>query len=346
MFNNIKKEIEKEFDKQKNYNDILSKVEGVSDMRKSKIKYALFPICTIVLAILLFNQSNLFTKEIKQNQNVNNTRWAIKKVERSKNEINNEISTLLHWNEMSITQKFPLVKYNDNEYDVGKAEIPDNMIGENLGAAVLTGRDSYTNATYSKNANLYAIKTLSKECAISVQYEDSSEYYVCTNTYYKPETLKQFMEDLNLREIVSFGTVYYNYFETDKDGNKKYVQVEFPNVSDNIIWEKLFSNTSLKNEHSDTHSHMEIIGISIDIPLLGIENISVSANEDGYIETNILGTGKCFYIGKDKVQEFVNYVIENCEGYQIVYSDKEDDENIDYTKENVIGENVTHIVSE
>ena len=36
-----------------------------------------------------------------------------------------------------------------------------------------------------------------------------------------------------------------------------------------------------------------------------------------------MDTGKTFYIGKDKVQEFVNYILDNYEGYKIVYVDAE-----------------------
>ena len=48
------------------------------------------------------------------------------------------------------------------------------------------------------------------------------------------------------------------------------------------------------------------------------ENISFSVQEGGYIKTNILDTGKLFYIGEDKTQSFVDYVTEHCEGYELV----------------------------
>ena len=39
------------------------------------------------------------------------------------------------------------------------------------------------------------------------------------------------------------------------------------------------------------------------------------------------GFGMCFNIGKDRVQAFVDYVIENCEGYRIVYVNNDNDAN-------------------
>ena len=67
MYNNLKKEIEKDFNKEKNYNAILSKVEGVSSMKKLKIKYALIPICIIIIAIVGFSARNLFNSKTVQN---------------------------------------------------------------------------------------------------------------------------------------------------------------------------------------------------------------------------------------------------------------------------------------
>lgn len=51
MYNNLKREIEKEFDKQQNYNNILSKVERVSVMRK--LKYVLAPAFVLVIAFVV-----------------------------------------------------------------------------------------------------------------------------------------------------------------------------------------------------------------------------------------------------------------------------------------------------
>ena len=61
------------------------------------------------------------------------------------------------------------------------------------------------------------------------------------------------------------------------------------------------------------------MSISIDIPALGYENISLAVTEEGYLTTNILATGKAFYIGEEKVDAFVEYVLENCSGREMVY---------------------------
>ena len=134
------------------------------------------------------------------------------------------------------------------------------------------------------------------------------------------------MKDLSLEEIISFGTMYYNYWDEDLQEN---INVEFYGVDNKIIWQKLFNNKNLENIYSDNDTakytserFSQSIDISVDIPLLGYKNISVSLTDKGYLLTNILDTGKGFYIGEDKVQEFLNYIKENYDGYKIVYVDE------------------------
>ena len=59
-----------------------------------------------------------------------------------------------------------------------------------------------------------------------------------------------------------------------------------------------------------------ILGASVDIPLLGYQNISLSVAESGCIKTNILDTGKMFCIGEEHTQAFVDYAVNECEGYK------------------------------
>ena len=131
---------------------------------------------------------------------------------------------------------------------------------------------------------------------------------------------------MNLEEIISFGTIYYNYWDEDLQED---INVEFYGVDNKIIWQKLFNNKNLENIYSDNDTEKytserfsQSIGISVDIPLLGYKNISVSLTDKGYLLTNILDTGKGFYIGEDKVQEFLDYIKDNYNGYKIVYVDE------------------------
>lgn len=227
---------------------------------------------------------------------------------------------------MSISQQFYEFEYNNNKYSSRITKISKDKILKNIGNATLTGYDTYTETTYSKKGELYSIKSIDEKCAIAVKFEGDTDYYVYVNSYYRPKTLVEFMKVLNLKENTSFGTIYYNYWDKEIQEN---INVEFYDVYNDIIWEKLFSNLNLENIYSDNDTgkytserFSQSISISVDIPLLGYKNISVSLTDKGYMITNILDTGKGFYIGEDKVKEFLGYIKENYDGYKIVYVDK------------------------
>lgn len=343
MSNNLKKEIEKDFDKEKNFATILSKIERVSSMKKFKIQYALIPICVIIIAVVGVSWTGIF----KQNQEVEgqNSRWRIKKVYvDSLEETEDGMTVLPHWDDMAIVQQFSLLEFNGKQYDGKQGEVPDEMIGERLGTATLNGFDEYTDTTYTKNASIYAINTISRECAVAIQFEGTTEYYPYINAYYRPETLGDFINDLNLKELVSFGSIWYGDSYTDNEGNFHFDNIEFYDVDDEIIWSMLFSNISLENVHDDSSMLVPLMSVSVDIPVLGYKNISCWVTDDGYLVTNILDTGKAFYIGEDKVQEFVNYILNNYEGFKIVYVDEDGNEISDAIDEEINDNNGEQIV--
>lgn len=66
MSNNLKEIMKKEFDKDKNYNEILSKVEVVSSMKNFKMKYVLAPTFILVIMIgsfMIFSDINVINQQ-------------------------------------------------------------------------------------------------------------------------------------------------------------------------------------------------------------------------------------------------------------------------------------------
>ena len=297
----------------------------VNIMKNLKLKYILAPICIVFIAVIGLYKSGIFTSKpdiiISKKDD-----WIIKEVQVDKKDTPTDTAVIPKWNEMSISQQFNEVEYNNSKYSSRITKISNNNILENIGNATLTGYDTYTETTYNKKAELYSIKDIEEKCAIAIKFEGDTDYYVYVNSYYRPTTLGEFTKDLNLEEIISFGTIYYNYWDEDLQED---INVEFYGVDNKIIWQKLFNNKNLENIYSDNDTEKytserfsQSIGISVDIPLLGYKNISVSLTDKGYLLTNILDTGKGFYIGEDKVQEFLDYIKDNYNGYKIVYVDE------------------------
>lgn len=317
----------------------------VDIMKNLKLKYILAPICVVLIAVIGFYKSGIFTS----NPDVAISKkdgWIIKEVKTDKT-TNTDTTIVPKWNEMSISQQFYEVEYNNNKYSSRTTKISKDKILKNTGNTTLTGYDTYTETTYSKKGDLYSIKGIAEKCAIAVKFEGDTDYYVYVNSYYRPKTLGEFIEVLNLKDNISFGTIYYNYWDKDSEEN---INVEFYDVDNEIIWNKLFSNLNLENIYSDNDTgkytserFSQSISISVDIPLLGYKNISISLTDKGYMLTNILDTGKGFYIGEDKVKEFLEYIKENYDGYKIVYVDENvreiTDKNME-TENNIVEEKI------
>lgn len=207
------------------------------------------------------------------------------------------------WSDLEVQRKFQIITYNNTEYSTTNINVlelidGDSCVGNYLCATTSTGYSIYENGKeYTINCEIYALNNISTECAVAVKFEGYEGFYSYKNQMYYPETLGNLINDLNLRENLEMNHIYYN-------GN----YYTLPDMS--VVWELLLSDTWVKNS-GEANYGIEQIGLSVNVKVLGHMNISLSINEEGYLITNILDTGKSFYIGKDKVNEFIKYVQEN-----------------------------------
>lgn len=235
-------------------------------------------------------------------------------------EVAPDIAYIPPWDELSITDQYSELDFDGVKYSSRKAQISTDMLQEKIGDYTAHGTDMINDIKYTKNVTVYSVKDISSECVVAVKLEGTEEHYVYVNSHYRHETLGDFIADLNLKELLSFGKVSYNY---DEIKGKTYIneRVDFNDVGDEVIWQKLLSDTTLKNVYSDEKFYEStVISISVDVDLLGYENIGLWITEDGYMHTNILDTGKTFYIGKEKLNEITNYLLDNCDGERYVYT--------------------------
>lgn len=227
-----------------------------------------------------------------------------------------EIPSMPKWDELSVSEKYIFMNFNGKLYDSRIAKLQPGQIGDSLGKTEIYGIDFYTEEKHYINGDVYTLDGISENCALAVKIEGEEDFFAYVNSYYKPDTLGQFIYDLNLRENMDFGSVWY-YVE--KSG--KYTTIEFVDVPSSAVWDMLLSDLSIENvKDYDSHMFINKISISVNIPVLGYKNISLGVTEDGYLTTNILATGKAFFIGENKAKDFEKYITENCQGYEIVYT--------------------------
>ncbi len=242
--------------------------------------------------------------------------YPVEKIPIAESSTSTEIAVVPRWEEMTDAQRYSEVEAVGNVYVTNDHQTSAEQIDAMLEQAIMIGFDEYTEQTHTVTAEVYSVDGFSSECVTAVRFDESEEYYIYLNHLYKPDTLGQFVEDLNLRETLVTDTVYYDYRKPNGD----YANIRFDDLDTQKVWELLFSDLSAENvKDYDQMWFISKMSIGIDIPTLGYENISLAVTEDGYLTTNILATGKAFYIGEEKVDAFVDYVLENCSGKEIVY---------------------------
>lgn len=293
-------------------------------IKRRRIKRSIISIaCVFVIAL-----AGIGAQQAIQYRNIDPIYKKILKFPEVKHKYNDDnhvtedemIVIIKPWDELTITEQYSELKFGEVMYSGRNKQVAVDMLLDELGQYTAYGFDDINQTKHTKNATVYSVKNISSDCVVAVKPDGVEEYYIYTNAHYKPKTLGDFIDDLNLREIISFGNASYNYSKIIDD---TYIseKVQFINVGDKVIWEKLLNDTKLKNIHSDEEFYgPSIISIRVDIELLGYENIGLWITEDGYMQTNILDTGKTFFIGKEKVAEITNYLLDNCDGERYVYT--------------------------
>lgn len=291
----------------------------------------------IIITIFIYLLYNNNKKEVQNTKNkkqiyINNnddkkTLWETKYVKKDKSQ---KTETLLFsettaWNKKEIYKKFDIVNFNSSNYLSNNSRLEYQNLGDFIKRISVSAYND-ENVEQIIIANIYEIKNISSKCAIAVNFENDMNYYIYINLYYTPNTLLDLVEDLNFKEIISISSISYNYKYFDENGKEQNENIEFVDIKKDDIWNKLFYDLSLENLCEEANLHREyIMTINSNISLLN-SDIYINITNDGYLSINVLGTEKIFYIGNNKIQEFVNYVIDNYTGYKIVYINDIEDE--------------------
>ena len=176
------------------------------------------------------------------------------------------------------------------------------------------GVDEVTLEMHEQTVSIYSITGMAEEAAVAIRFNDDDEYsYAYVNFEYVPETLGEFIDALNLREELATSLCYRGHGDD---------MVYYEDVTTEYIWEALLSDaTAVNYPDADpfTNSANKILDICVQVNVLGYHNHAIWLTDNGYLCTNILETGKYFYIGEDKVNAFVNEVINNHQAYKYVY---------------------------
>ncbi|MCI7690962.1 MAG: hypothetical protein MSR67_01060, partial [Oscillospiraceae bacterium] len=174
----------------------------------------------------------------------------------------------------------------------------------------------YTDEKHEITVSVYPIDKISETTALAVKFPEDGKFYVYYNQNYIPKTLGDFIDDLNLTENLKISTtatcttIENGYLTTRK----------YSNIDTTKLMEILLSGRNVPTESIlDYDTFVEddrfeaALEFAVDIPILGIKNLSLEITKGGFVHTNaFFHTSTLFYLGTDKTDSFVQYVKENC----------------------------------
>ncbi len=213
------------------------------------------------------------------------------------------------WSELLICEKYRELTFDGHTYSAQLKTVDEKYVLSHLGDCEITGYDHIEEKTYYHNVSVYSLNGMKAEYVVAVKYADEVGYYLFMNYRYEPETLGDFISDLDLRNTLVFAGAQCN---THEYGNNFYSQTHkvYEDFDDTVIWNMLLNDTSAKNVQYNM-PYTKLAEITVSIPALGIENRVLCITADGYIITNVADTQKAFFIGTDKADAFMEYLNNN-----------------------------------
>lgn len=155
------------------------------------------------------------------------------------------------------------------------------------------------------DAAIYQIAQVSPAYAVAVRYDNQGDYYLAVNNAYRPETLGQLTEDLNLR-----GTMVLNYIAHPVQTTTQNTHYDY--LDDTPVWDFLRSaknSTTATLDILDTTS--SILWISVNLPWLNQNRAVFYVFEDSLV-ADLTGSSVRFSIDANLVSSFADSILAQC----------------------------------
>ncbi len=215
------------------------------------------------------------------------------------------------WETRTVPQRYGYLPFDALEYSGQGVRIPEDRLGELLGEGEALGWDEYAPEDRERRiaVQVRAVTKIDRQCAVAVQFQGEPGWYAFVQSAYRPETLGELIRALNLEEELTFGPAYCS----GRDSSGAWVTLRYDGVEAGRVWQLLRSSPEAENVWDDLgQTPLRDLSLSVNVPLLGYENISVSVSADGWLMTNILDTGKQFFVGEENTGAFLDYVLTQC----------------------------------
>ncbi len=280
----------------------------------------LFKVATPCLVALVFVISVIIYKNFPPKPEL--LRWWEVVYTETQTDLDNQPN--LVWNEKNNLQKYPQVEFDNFIYSCFNANaqktVDNRLIGELLKQTSAIGYDEKENKHYEIAVNIYKINDVNSMELVAVEFENSNEFYIYGNENQNYESLGELLNGIDYKNCAYFGEAKYNFnsFYQDSDNHT----VIFEDFNDEIIWTYLFDDLNIKNVYLTNSSFVkgkDVISISYKIPKFGAENLTFVIDENYYLITNLFNSYNGFYLGVEKTQAFIQYLIANVKATEYIY---------------------------
>ena len=244
---------------------------------------------------------------------IDETVWDDTRERNDKNYLNSEGGIVWPWECRAVYDRYTVVRVNVIRYFAQSSyygiPIKPDFIGEKIGDYICEGYDDISGESHTIDCSVYSINNVDRYHVVAVKYEGYDEYYPfkCDvgTAVPIPGTLGVLIDKLNLTDNVKLNDFYYE----QKDGDVHYA---LSDEHSEAIWNMILKYADAKtNLEYEEKWNRKIIGFSLDSDVLGIKNLSLSLNQEGYLITNIEDYGYYYNIGVDAVNEIVDFAMKH-----------------------------------
>ena len=235
-----------------------------------------------------------------------------------------EVVELPHWDELDINNQYTRFEWQDCSFSTAGAEISAEKLGGLLGETTASGVDEYTDEKHEITVSVYPIEKISEKTALAVKFPEDGRYYVYYNPNNAPKTLGEFFVDLNLTENLKISTTATcTTIENGYLTTRKYSNIDTTKLMDIMRSAKDCLNECYSGRNLTDEEREAELDFAVDIPILGIKNLSLQVTKGGYILTNVyFHYSSQFCVGKNYTDYYVRYVKGNCPSEIIWQSDE------------------------
>ena len=235
------------------------------------------------------------------------------------------------WEDRAINDQYRVLSFNDITYysylyPMIEEEYIGELIDENItmrGSEEHFENNNYSPIMHETSVKLYKINGFNPNFILAVKFIEDNGYYwyknISNTNYYA--TLSEFLDNVDINEVATFPTAFYDYL----DGDKR-VRCEYENIDKSQVINNVFSNpdayfckeVELPGGVTKYYSqYTNYIRMPIYIPMLHLTTSSNGASgfafyDNGFLEITFLNKKDLFYIGEEKYQSLEKHLLTDC----------------------------------